>query len=335
MRRFPIDKLLIPCVLSAFLFPQNSIAQEAVNDTPAPVNPGIRSKIGCHGIANVPMTADPEQTLPLRIVANLKCGEEVAVLSDSEGYTSMVRAADGSTGYVAAMYIKKLPLPRRAPELISANLKNGVARWHDGAPGCDQFMSDGTLVESITANGITVQVSLHDTGWKFRANVAIANGGTQTINVNPAKFILDSVGPHGKPLFYQNPEELAKNVTHQVLWTEANAAPATMQARSESNSNSAPVNLSYRTPLNNRAAAPNYLVQHQAAHDEAIRNQGKQTLVNTAQQIQRLALKAGAVSPNDKLTGAVWFDREKNPQQLILRIPIDDYSFEFPLSFKQ
>jgi len=37
-------------------------------------------------------------------------------------------------------------------------------RWNAGAPGCDQFLSQGRLVESLTANGITVQVSLQDTG---------------------------------------------------------------------------------------------------------------------------------------------------------------------------
>jgi hypothetical protein len=31
----------------------------------------------------------------------------------------------------------------------------------------------------------------------------------------------------------------------------------------------------------------------------------------------------------------VWFERGKNPQQLVLRIPIGDQTFEFPLSFKQ
>ena len=71
------------------------------------------------------------------------------------------------------------------------------------------------------------------------------------------------------------------------------------------------------------------------AQDEAIRDQGKQTLVNTAQQIQRLALKAGTVQPSDKIAGAVWFERDKNPQRLVLRIPVDDTIFEFPLSFKQ
>ena len=64
-------------------------------------------------------------------------------------------------------------------------------------------------MESLTVDGITVQVSLHDTGWKFRANVAIANASAHAVEIQPATFILDNVGPHGRPLFYQDPVELA------------------------------------------------------------------------------------------------------------------------------
>src|SRR5437868_11760654 len=236
MRHLKSGKLLFLGSSFVLLSPSLSLAQAPQNPQPTAANPNVSWRISCHGNPNIPMTADPEQALPLQIVADLKCGEEVTLLSDSEGYTVRVRTADGNTGYITAMDLKKGPPPHRRVELGSASLKNGVAHWHEGAPGCDQFMSDGTLVESLTVNGITVQVSLHDTGWKFRANVAIANSGAQPITVDPAKFILDSVGPHGKPLFYQDPEELAKNVTHQVLWTEASAAPATVQARSASSS---------------------------------------------------------------------------------------------------
>ena len=65
-----------------------------------------------------------------------------------------------------------------------------------------------------------------------------------------------------------------------------------------------------------------------------MRNQGKQTLVNTAQQIRTLALKPGTVEAGGKVSGSVWFERSKNPQQLVLRIPIDNQMLEFPLSFK-
>jgi hypothetical protein len=334
MRHTKLHKLLFFAGSLALLSPSLSFAQAPGNPQPTATNPTVSWRISCHGAPNIPMTADQEQALPLQIVATLKCGEEVTLLSDSEGYTARVRTADGNTGYVTTMDLKKGPPPRRPVELGSASLKNGVAHWHEGAPGCDQFMSDGALVESLTVDGITVQVSLHDTGWKIRANVAIANASAHSVEVQPAQFILDNVGPHGKPLFYQDPAELAKNVTHQALWTEANATP-TLQARSESASTAgATLNLTYRT-RDSAAAAPNFLVQHQMAQDEAIRDQGKQTLVNTAQQIQRLALKAGTLQVNDKVAGAVWFERDRNPQRLVLRIPVEDTTFEFPLSFKQ
>ncbi len=188
-----------------------SPAQTATPVVP-PVTPASPTwKINCPGVPNVPMTADSEQSLPLQLVATLKCSEEVTVLDNSEGYTARIKTADGKTGYVAVMYLKKIPAPRRAPSMESANIENGAARWEQSAPGCDSFMSNSILVESLTANGITVQVSLHDTGWKLRANIAIANSAAQPVRIVPSQFILDDVGLNGKPLFYNDPAQLAKN----------------------------------------------------------------------------------------------------------------------------
>ena len=279
------------------------------------------------------MTADAEQSLPLQVVATLKCGEEVTLLSNAEGYTVKVRNADGKTGFVAAMCLKKIPAAKR-PRSNSVSLAHGVARWQEGEPGCDQFISNGTLVESLTVNGVTVQVSLHDTGWKLRSNVAIANAGTEAIHIEPSQFILDEIGVNGRPLFYQDPEQLARNVTHQALWTESTARPAELASLQPSAALSA-TNARYKNSFVPSASATNYLLQHQYAEDDAVRKQGKQVLVNTALQIRALALKPGTIDPNDQVSGAVWFERGKNPQQLVLRIPIQDLTLEFPLSFKQ
>jgi hypothetical protein len=282
------------------------------------------------------MTADPEQSLPLQVIATLKCGDEVTVLDNNEGYTVKIKTADGKMGYVAAIYVKKIPTPRRPPSVESASIENGVARWQQGAQGCDHFMSNGILVESLTANGITVQVSLHDTGWKLRANVAIANSGSQPIHIQPSQFILDDVSLHGKPLFYLDPAQLAKNMTHQVLWTEAIAEPSSAPAHTTSSAESASAtNVGYKSSLAPSVSAPNYIIQHQYAEENAVRQQGKQTLNSTARQILALALKSATIEPNDKVAGAVWFERGKNPQQLMLRIPIENQTLEFPLSFKQ
>ncbi len=300
----------------------------------APVAPNW--KINCPGVRNVPMTADAEQSLPLQVIATLKCGEEVTMLANDEGYTVKIKTADGKIGYVAAMYVKRIPAPKRAPSVDSANVENGVARWQQGAPGCDHFMSNGILVESLTANGVTVQVSLHDTGWKLRANVAIANSGSQPIHIDPSQFILDEVTQQGKPLFYQDPAQLARNVTHQVLWTEAVAEPASAPAHSASSADSvSAANVGYKSSFVPSVSAPNYIIQHQYAEENAVRQQGKQTLNNTARQILALALTPATIEPSNKLAGAVWFERGKNPQQLILRIPVANQTLEFPLSFKQ
>jgi hypothetical protein len=48
-----------------------------------------------------------------------------------------------------------------------------------------------------------------------------------------------------------------------------------------------------------------------------------------------LALKPGAIESSGKVSGAVWFERGRNPQQLMLRIPIENEMLEFPLSFRQ
>ena len=291
-------------------------------------------KVACHNVSDVPMTVDPEQALPLKLVANLPCGEQVALLSSADGYTVKVQIADGRTGFIAGLFLKKLPAP--LPRLDAANLKNGVARWVDGAPGCDHFMSsDGSWVESITLNGITVQASLYDTGWKLRAQVAVANDSPAPISVDPAKFVLDEIGEFGKPLRYQDPTELAKNMTHQVLWTEATAGPVTVPVRADSSASVNTFGATYKIAIRTNPGAPNYLLSHQDAENEAIRMQGTKTVVNYAKQVQNLALKAGTVAPNGSVAGAVWFERSSKPDQVILRVPVDSMSFEFRLAFRK
>lgn len=265
----------------------------------------LRATVICRGVQNVPVTADPEQSLPMQLVTRLNCGDEVAVLSDSEGYTVNVRTADGQDGYVAHMYLSEHPAnsakDRRASEAV---VDNGIARWQSGAPGSDQFFSGGSVVESLTASGITVQVSLQDTDWKLRANVAIANEGAEPVHFNPAGFTLDELKPRLRTLAYQNPKELARALTHQVYWTNVSAtAPASAVY----------MNAVYKTrPA--VSATTNYLA-------------------DATQQVQSTVLQAATIAPKEKASGVVWFERDKNLQQLTLRIFVGDQIFEFPLSF--
>jgi hypothetical protein len=300
-------KLLILGTFAGLAATLPTYAAENSGSGVSPVPGGLRGKVVCRGVQSVPVTADAEQSLPMQLVTRLACGSEVSVLSDSEGYTVQVRTADGKDGFVAKMFLSEGPANSgRDPRTTEAAVDNGISRWQSGAPGSDQFFSNGSLVESLTANGITVQVSLQDTGWKLRASVAIANDGAAQIHFNPAGFTLDELKPRLRALVYQNPRDLAKALTHQVYWTNASAtAPASATYMNAAYRNSAYV-----------PATPNYLAQE-------------------AQQVQSSVLQAQSLEPKEKASGVVWFERDKSPQQLNLRVFVGDQIFEFPLSFPQ
>ena len=112
------------------------------------------------------------------------------VLSDSEGYTVQYphRRRQGSAT-LRACTCRNVPRNRqRIAAPTKPSYDNGIARWQSGAPGSDQFFSGGSVVESLTANGITVQVSLQDTGWKLRASVAIANDSVADNPLQPRRI---------------------------------------------------------------------------------------------------------------------------------------------------
>jgi hypothetical protein len=273
------------------------------------------------------MTADAEQSLPMQITDMLRCGTEVAVLSDAEGYTVNVRTPEGHTGYVARMYLTATPAPAAPKPVSSAAVVGDIARWTSGGAGSDQFFSDDSLVESLTVNGVTVQVTLHDTGWKLRANVAVANEGTEQVLLHPERFTLQEFAPKGRTLAYQDPKEIASAVTHGVLWTSTSATTPSAAAQ-YANPTSA-VNVAYQTPFVS-TQTPNYLVPAQSAQLNAAKHDVDLTAVR---QIHDTALRAGALAPGTKAAGAVWFERDKKAEQLVLHVPVNGTIFEFPLSF--
>lgn len=297
--------LIVGALVSLTVAPSSFSADHSSSAT-APVSSTSRGTIVCRGAQTVPVTVDAEQALPFQLVAHLACGSEVSVLSDTGGYTINIRMADGQDGYVARMYLSNIT-PSADHRAAEAAMNNGIAHWQSGAPGSDQFFSgDGKLVESLTANGITVQISLQDTGWKLRASVAIANKSGENARFNPAAFTLDELKPRLRSLAYRNPRDLAKSMTHQVYWTTSNAMP--------------PASAVYRNAAYNAAAynpaTPNYLAEPE-------------------QQVQTPVLTQRTLAPNEQAAGVVWFERDKSPQQLNLRIFVNDLIFEFPLSFPQ
>lgn len=283
----------------------------------------IEGSILCRGANKVTMTADAEQALPLKVVADLDCGQPVSLQGGTEGYTVNVRTADGKSGYVPWMNVARgevIADKKSAAIQAPAVIHDGRVQWLAGTQGSERFYSEGLMIESLTFNGVTVQVSLQDTGWKLLANIAVANGSLEAVNVVPSNITLVDLGQAKKSLSYQQPTKLKSAVNHQILWTEANAAPS---------ANGILVNTGYRSSDNKDAnKAQNYLAKHQADVSK------RKVEFNPHSQINTVSLKDATLLPSGQISGSAWFEREGKLQEMVLRVPVGDLVYEFPLSFK-
>ncbi len=307
-------QLRMTVAAAALLLPAASHAQDLMK--PAAVAEVLPWKVNCHGLSNVPLTADAMQALPLKLVAKLSCDQGLALLSDAEGYTVNVRTADGKTGYIASMYLMKAPPAKPAPrvEPVSASMNNGVARWRAGAKGCDQFTKDGAVVESLSANGVTVQVSLQDTGEKLRAHVALGNFSNLYVYLDPSGITLESKGAHTRSLTTRDAAQTA-----QEGQGAKGAASPTAASADFKETDFAPVFASVNA------------VDKQPVGD-LTRPQAKPTITNVTGPNSPDALKKGSIKPDGKTWGAVWFERDANPGAYVMRIPVDNQIYEFPLN---
>jgi hypothetical protein len=287
-----------------------------------------RATIKCPGVTNIPFTADAEQALPLQSVGSLGCGESVSVLSDTEGYTAHIRTSDGKDGYVARMYLTEngeAPAPAAAVHhATAATPANGVVRWAAGAPGCDQFVSRGRYVESITANGITVQVSLQDTGWKYRANIAVSNESSSHVDVTPGIITLDELQPRLRTLPASDTKLIARTATHQVLWTEANALPSPSATSAKHRGYE-------QQPAYGFDRTPDYLDPHMTLVSARPGAFEKTESVD----VEAIALKYVSVAQGQNTAGVMWFARDAGAHEMSMRVPVGDVVFDFSFAFEQ
>jgi hypothetical protein len=308
-------------VLAGLALAQVAAAQQISKPLSSLAGNSVTGTILCRNGSNVPMTADAEQSLPLRLVATLNCGQQVSLLSAAESYTVNVRTAEGKSGYVAWMNVSKSEIAQSQKAEPTATVHNGVVRWVAGTPGSERLYSEGSLVESLTVNGVTVQVSLQDTGWKLLANIAVANHSLEGVNVIPSHIELSDSSLKKKSLAYQDPNKLRGAAGHQILWTTSNAAPSSSGYLATSGRD-------FASPPRTQ----NYLAEHQATVQLV---SDHQTEFNPHSQMHEVALKESVVLPDQQISGSTWFQRKGNRDNMILSVPVGGVTYEFPLSFNE
>ncbi|HVN82139.1 MAG TPA: hypothetical protein VMW38_24360 [Terriglobia bacterium] len=225
-------------------------------------------------------------------------------------------------------------------------LRSRVA-WKEGMEGADRYCSGGETIESLTVNGLTVSVSLRDTGWKMRSDVVITNNTDQWIDVHPEKFFLEVLGPKPKQLDYESLEKLTKSVnrrtqpaafgirlatgtaTNTITTDSSTLGPfnGSMELGAYSKSTIGRLNGSCRSSQTSMAAVPDYYARRKADEDArtALQNAGK-----ASGDPSQIVLRANTIMPTQQSSGAVYFERYKGKSPVILKITLRGTVIEFP-----
>jgi hypothetical protein len=107
---------------------------------------GMVAKTRCSDESFVSVTEDAERAMPLNSVATLKCGEEITVLSDPQGYTLRIRTADGTIGYVVRYEVVLVP-QTPPPPAANANAASNAPAQSDANPATASS-SQGPAIDS-------------------------------------------------------------------------------------------------------------------------------------------------------------------------------------------
>lgn len=227
------------------------------------------------------------------------------------------------------------------PQSTTRDHSPTTVRWQEGAEGADRFFSDGVPIKVLTANGVAVSVSLQDTGWKMRADVVVANRSQGRVDVLPETFTLDVITPKAKRLEFKSLHELAKSIENKSRWRTVLAnvagAMATQQTTSVSSTHgtvSASDNVGnsasgvYSGSSTTITVSPDYAARQRA-------NEQARTAVQSAgdmiDYLGRVSLKDNTLMPGQEMSGAVFFERDSKAEGVLLRVPVGNTVFEFPL----
>ncbi len=217
---------------------------------------------------------------------------------------------------------------------------SSTVRWQEGTPSSDKFFSGGLLVKTIASNGLVVSASLKDTGWKMRADIMVTNKTDQRIDVVPDMLKLDVIVPKAKSLSYQDPEELAKSIDRRTRWANAfsgMAAGLANQTATSQSSTSGSVNVydssgdtahgTYSGTTTTTTTSPDHAARQRAWEQQRINSQNA---TSTIDYLNSIVLRRNTLMPGQNVSGAVFFSREKNHDEVVLRVPVGNTVFEFP-----
>ena len=181
------------------------------------------------------------------------------------------------------------------------------------------YYYSGETIEQLTLRGVTVTISLNDTGKFNQLAIFVDNSSPDAVNVLPSSFAVHQTTPKDVDLALKSEVEIQKLAGRHALWTHvASGVTASVSRMKES--------ISGEEGQITEASPQDYDAQARwLAHVDELGKRGQTgTLV-------RSYLRSTTVFPGSKLSGVLWFDRDDVFSSGIVRVSVGTRVYVFPL----
>ena len=181
------------------------------------------------------------------------------------------------------------------------------------------YYYNGETIEQLTVRGVTVTISLNDTGKFNQLAVFVSNSSSDAVNVLPSSFTLRQTSPKDINLSLKSEAEIQRIAGKHALWTHvASGLTSSVTYMKE--------RMSGEDGQTTEAAVQDYDAQARwLAHVDELGKRGQTgTLV-------RSYLRSTTVFPRSKLSGVLWFDRADIFDSGTVKATLGSRVYSFPL----
>jgi len=186
------------------------------------------------------------------------------------------------------------------------------------------YYESGDIMEQVTDNGLTLTVTLRDTGKENWLWVYISNKSNDAVNLIPANINLHQNSPKDEDLRMKSERETQRSIGRHVFWGQVIASVGAGLSRSVSTVRTKD---SHGNSITTVVNTPDYEAQ---ARWLALADQQVQKGQALSDFHQRQWLRANTLFAGSEYAGRLIFTRDKTLSSGYVKISLDTRDYEFP-----
>ena len=180
------------------------------------------------------------------------------------------------------------------------------------------YYYNGESIEQMNVKGVTVTVTLKDTGKLNQMAVYVDNSSGDAVNVIPTNFTLHENAPKDADLAMKSVQEVQKIIGRRAVWGQVGSGVATGISRANDKMAGKDPEPAPKAPLDADGQA------RWLAHVDELGEHGH------TNSLTRAYLRGSTVFPGSKFAGVLWFDRGEAFSSGVVRITLGSRNYEFP-----